>query len=64
VPEAQLVGQGDGWVLTGGQTIPVHWNRPADESPFKLTDAAGATVALTPGRTWVELPPPGGASIS
>jgi hypothetical protein len=64
VPEAQLIGQGDGWVLTGGQTIPIHWARPSDDSTFKLTDSAGTPVGLTPGRTWMELPPPGGASIS
>jgi hypothetical protein len=64
VPEAQLIGQGDGWVLTGGQTIPIHWSRAGDTATFTLTDSAGAPVGLTPGKTWVELPPPGGASIS
>ena len=28
VPEAELVGEGDAWVLTGGRLIKGHWSRP------------------------------------
>ncbi len=62
-PEVRIAGSGDAWVLTGGQLIPGVWRR---DSPFDVTflvDAAGNEIPLTPGRTWVLLPEPGGARI-
>lgn len=63
VPEAQLVGSGLVWVLTGGTLIEGTWNRPSLEATATLADAAGAPIGLTPGRTWVALPEPGGATV-
>jgi hypothetical protein len=31
------------------------WNRPDPSKPAVLTAADGQPIALTPGRTWVEL---------
>jgi len=31
------------------------WNRPDNRSAWNLRDSSGATIALTAGRTWVEL---------
>jgi hypothetical protein len=59
VPEAQVVGDGDAWVLTGGALIPAHWSKPSAEAVTRFLDGAGADVKLAPGRTWVELAPPG-----
>ncbi|MDQ1502240.1 MAG: hypothetical protein QOI86_5580 [Actinomycetota bacterium] len=59
VPEAELVGQGDAWVLTGGRLIKGHWSRPADDQTTVYTVASGEPIRLTPGRTWVELVPIG-----
>ena len=59
VPEAQVVGDGDAWILTGGQLIPAHWSKPSAEAVTRWVDGAGADVKLAPGRTWVELAPPG-----
>lgn len=64
IPEAQLVGEGDAWILTNGGLIAARWHKPALEAVTTYTDAAGAPVPLTPGRTWVALPPPGGAARS
>lgn len=54
-PEAQTTGKGTGYVLTNGAVIPITWTRADRTVPFTLTDANGAVVRLTPGRTWVEL---------
>ena len=62
VPEAHLVGDGEAWVLTAGQLVRGRWSRPSEQAPTAWTDAAGAPIELTPGRTWVELPPPGSAA--
>jgi hypothetical protein len=64
VPEAQVVGEGDAWVLTGGWLIPAHWSKPSAEGVTHYLDANGAEVLLAPGRTWVELVPPGKASFA
>jgi len=59
VPEAELTGEGDAWILTGGALIPAHWSKPSAEAVTRFVDGAGADVRLAPGRTWVELAPPG-----
>jgi hypothetical protein len=33
------------------------------ESPTQYLDATGATITLTPGRTWVALPAPGSGEV-
>ncbi len=61
-PEAVLVGEGEAWVLTGGKLIRGRWSRPDLAAATTYTDSAGAPIGLTPGRTWVELAPPGSAT--
>jgi len=58
-PEAITIGHGDAWVLTDGKIVKGTWDRPDGAKPATLTDASGQAIALTPGRTWVELPRPG-----
>jgi hypothetical protein len=64
VPEAEVIGEGDAWVLTGGMLIPVHWSKASAEVVTRYRDSTGGEVRLAPGRTWVELVPPGQASAS
>lgn len=64
VPEAQLVGEGAALVLLDGKVIRGRWNKQSLTKPTVYTDEQGRPVALSPGRTWVELAPPGGASIT
>jgi hypothetical protein len=64
VPEADLVGQGDAWVLTDGKVVRGRWSKPAPDQPTAYTDAAGTPIKLTPGQTWIELPKPGDATVS
>jgi hypothetical protein len=67
IPEAQLVGEGEVWVLTGGGLEPHglvqgRWRKPSLEANTVYTDMDGNPILLTPGRTWVVLPSPGGAT--
>jgi len=64
VPEADVIGEGDAWVLSGGMLIPCHWSKASDTEITRYTDASGAEVKLTPGKTWVELVPPTQAEAS
>ncbi len=60
-PEAVTVGEGEAWVLTGGKLIRGRWSRPDPAAVTTYTDSGGAPIALTPGRTWIELAPLGSA---
>jgi hypothetical protein len=62
IPEAQMVGEGDAWVLTAGGIVVGRWHKPSLDAVTTYTDADGAPIGLTPGRTWVALAPPGEAS--
>jgi hypothetical protein len=55
-PEVKLIGRGEAWVLTKGQLIVATWNRPTSTDVTEFRDADGATIRLTPGRTWIALP--------
>jgi hypothetical protein len=61
VPEAELVGEGEAWVLTDGHLVPARWRRGSVEDVARFTTVQGDDVALTPGRTWVALALPGRA---
>ncbi|MGD9795928.1 MAG: DUF3048 domain-containing protein [Acidimicrobiia bacterium] len=56
-PEAKTVGKGTAWVFTDGKVIEGCWERP-DKTKGAALILCGTTtpIALTPGRTWVELP--------
>jgi hypothetical protein len=59
VPEAELVGEGEAWVLTAGRLIKGRWSRPTETQSTAYTFPSGETIRLTPGRTWLELVPIG-----
>ncbi|MGQ0520351.1 MAG: DUF3048 domain-containing protein [Actinomycetota bacterium] len=59
VDEAELIGSGEAWILTEAKVVKGRWSKPDAGSVTAYTDAGGAAVGLTPGTTWVELPPPG-----
>jgi hypothetical protein len=62
VPEADVVGEGDAWILTGGYLIPARWSKRSKMEITKYVDSSGRDVLLHPGSTWVELIPPGQAN--
>ena len=62
-PDAQTIGEGEAFVLTGGNYIHAAWSRPDKYTPFQLTADDGSTVLLQPGRTFIELPRVGATII-
>ena len=62
-PEAEMVGEGEVWVLTGGKVVTGTWRRSGAGVLTVYTAASGEEINLTPGRTWVELPRPGQATV-
>ena len=54
-PKALTVGEGEALIFTNGQVIPARWVRPTRDVPTQYLDFVGQPIALTPGRTWVEL---------
>lgn len=57
VDEAVVVGSGDAVILSGGKQVTAKWSKPSATSVTTYTDSAGAPIRLTPGRTWISLPP-------
>ena len=55
-PDAQTIGRGEAFVLTGGNYIHATWSRPDKYTPIKLTADDGSLVLLQQGRTFIELP--------
>ncbi len=64
VPEAELVGEGEVWVLTDGKVVKGRWRKPTPDALTQYLDASGAPVRMTPGQTWIELVRPGRAAIT
>lgn len=64
VPEGKVIGSGEAWILTDGKVVKGTWSKPSAEAVPTYTDASGAPVPLTPGQTWLELPPPGSGQVS
>jgi hypothetical protein len=44
-------------VLRDGKMIKGTWTRKTRDDEFSLHDTQGHTIALAPGRTWIELLP-------
>jgi hypothetical protein len=63
-PEAQVTGEGEAWVLTGGQVVEGTWSRPFPEEVTHYLGPDGQEIGLTPGRTWILLPRPGDAELT
>jgi Protein of unknown function (DUF3048) N-terminal domain/Protein of unknown function (DUF3048) C-terminal domain len=63
VPEAEAVGAGDAWLLSGGRVQPGRWHKPSAGAPTTYTDTSGAPLLLAPGPTWVEVLPPGAGVV-
>jgi flagellar biosynthesis chaperone FliJ len=63
-PEAQALGSGPVWVLSGARLTEGTWVRPKPESVTQYLDSTGADIRLSPGRTWIALAPPGRATVN
>jgi hypothetical protein len=63
VPEADLVGEGEAWLLSDGKVVKGTWKKADPNAVTTFVDAAGAPLKLTPGQTWLELPKPGDGKL-
>ncbi len=61
VPKTEMIGGGDAWVFSGGQSLAVRWSKSSQTAPIVLTDLNGFVVRLAPGNTWIELMPNSGS---
>ncbi len=59
--EGQIVGEGEAWIFSNGQLVKGRWSKPDVGAVTQFTTVFGLPVALTPGRTWIELVPTGSA---
>ncbi len=64
VEKANTVGSGDAIILSGGMAVRGKWSKPSAGAYPTYTDAGGAPIKLTPGRTWVELARTGAAATT
>lgn len=63
VPTAQVVGEGEAWVFSGGKVATGTWHKPDNATPTTYRDIEGNEIALTPGKTWIALPYGPGSSF-
>jgi hypothetical protein len=63
IPHGVVSGEGPVTVLTAGHAISGRWVRPSFGEPLQLLTDAGDPILLTPGQTFIELPPPGGMAL-
>ncbi|MGV8980698.1 DUF3048 domain-containing protein [Clostridium sp.] len=47
-----LVGTGDGYVISNGKFVKMHWSKKYPTSQTLLTDEKGNDLPLNPGKTW------------
>lgn len=59
VPEAVTIGEGRAVVFTKGHMIEATWRKDSPTSITQYLGPDGSPVLLTPGKTFVELPPDG-----
>lgn len=62
-PHGVTTGEGRLLVFTAGQVIEGRWSRPTRTHPLQLLAYDGTEIELTPGQTFIETPPPGGARV-
>jgi hypothetical protein len=60
VPEAEMIGGGEAWILTRGRLIKGQWSRNEQDAVTSYT-VDGEPIRLTPGQTWISLLPGGSA---
>ena len=57
--DGDVMGSGEAWVFTAGRLVRGTWGKAFPPAATQFVDTAGQPIALTPGRTWVELAPVG-----
>jgi hypothetical protein len=62
-PDAQTIGTGEAFVMTGGNIVHGAWSRDDSHQPFTLTADDGSPILLQPGRSFIELPRAGETEV-
>lgn len=62
-PHGITTGEGRALVFTDGHVVDGRWVRPGPGDPLQLLAPDGSPIKLTPGQTFLELPPVGGADV-
>lgn len=52
-----IIGEGNGYYLTGGKMIPITWKKASETGATKYYDAAGREITLNCGKTYVGICP-------
>lgn len=53
--EIRFVGQGTGWVFSGGRVLPVRWEKKNLRDKTRFYYENGEELRVNPGRVWVEV---------
>ena len=53
--EVATTGKGNGYYLTGGKKVDIHWSKSSGDAQVKLYYASGKALTLTPGKTNIEI---------
>lgn len=54
-PLTVTTGSGSGYLLRDGKVVAINWQREAEDTFTRWSDANGDDMNLTPGKTWVFL---------
>jgi len=52
-----MVGQGEGYYVSGGNYIPVTWKKKSEKDMTRYYNAKGEEVKLNPGKIWIQVYP-------
>jgi hypothetical protein len=64
VPKTVLVTSGSGFIATHGVYTPMKWSKKSAGDPIVYSTDDGRPLTLSPGNTWIEMPPTyGGVSF-
>ena len=55
--DIEWVGSGDGYLVSGGQVVPITWSKGSDLGQTKFYAADGSPLKLNPGKTWITVFP-------
>lgn len=53
-----LVGENNGYYISGGKVVPIKWTREAEDAPFHYELTDGTALTVIPGKTYIGIVPP------
>ena len=52
-----VIGEGNGYYLTGGKMIPIVWKKASETGATKYYDSVGREISINPGKTYIGICP-------